>query len=105
MSRFLTLLLALCASAAFAQAQPPLDRGAALDKAVEDARAAQLALEAAEAKRDQGAEPQAGERTGNISGGSRLNESYFSRQGALEQEVTAARQRYEEAMKRWNDLK
>lgn len=105
MSRILTLLLTLFASAVFAQAQPPLDRGAALDKAVEDARAAQLALQAAEAKREQSAEPQIGERTGNAGGGSRLNENYIARQAVLDQEVAQARQRYEQAMKRWNDLK
>lgn len=105
MSRILTLLLTLFTSAAFAQAQPPLDRAAELDKAVEDARSAQLALQAAEAKREQGAEPQLGERTGNARGGSRLNENYMTRQAALDQEVADARKRYEDAMKRWNDLK
>jgi hypothetical protein len=105
MSRILTLLLALFASAAFAQAQPPLDRTAELDKAVEEARAAQLALQAAEAKREQAAEPQLGERTGNAGGGSRLNESYIARQAVLDQELAQARKRYEDAMKRWNDLK
>ena len=105
MSRILTLLLTLFASAVFAQAQPPLDRSAALDKAVEEARAAQLALQAAEAKRDQGIETQGGERSGSATGGSRPNENYFARQAILEQEVAVARKRYEEAMKRWNDLK
>jgi hypothetical protein len=38
-------------------------------------------------------------------GGSRLNEAYLARQALLEQEVAAARKRYEEALKRWNDLK
>jgi hypothetical protein len=105
MSRILTLLLTLFASAVFAQAQPPLDRSAALDKAVEEARAAQLALQAAEAKREQGAEPMIGERTGNAGGGSRLNETYMARQSLLDQEIAQARKRYEDAMKRWNDLK
>jgi len=109
MKRLLTLLITLCASvcvsASFAQAPAPVDTRSALDKAYEEARAAQLALQAAEAKRDQGAEPQAGERTGNVTGGSRLNENYMARQAALEQEVAAAGKRYEDAMKRWNDLK
>jgi len=100
MKRFLILLVTLCASIASAQTPEP----STLDKASEEARVAQLALRAAEAKRDQGAEPQEGERTGTV-GGSRLNEAYLARQALLEQEVAAARKRYEEALKRWNDLK
>ena len=102
MSRILTLLLTLYAGAAIAQAQ---DNRSALDKAFDEARAAQLALQAAEAKREQAIEPQLGERTGNATGGSRLNENYAVRQLAVDQEVAAARQRYALAMKRWNDLK
>lgn len=105
MRRLLTLLLALCASAALAQAEPQDDRRSQLDKAYEQARAAEAALHAAEAKRDQGVEPQEGERSGTASGGSRLNDSYQARQAALEREVEAARRRYEEALRRWNDLK
>ena len=101
MKRFLILLVTLCASIASAQAPQP----SALDKAFEEARAAQLALQAAEAKREQSAEPQIGERTGNAGGGSRLNENYIARQAILDQEVSQARLRYEQAMKRWNDLK
>jgi len=102
MSRLLTLLITLCASAALAQAP---DTRSALDKAYEDTRAAEIVLRAAEAKRDQGAEPEPGERTGTVGGSSRLNEAYFARQNALDQEVAEARKRYDEAMKRWNDLK
>jgi len=102
MKGLLTLLVTLYASAALSQAQ---DTRSALDKAVEEARAAQVALQAAESKRDQAAEPQLGERTGNAGGGSRLNENYVARQAAIEQEVAAARQRYDLAIKRWNDLK
>jgi hypothetical protein len=101
MKRFLILLAALCAGVATAQTPQP----SALDKAYEDARAAQLALQAAEARRDQGAETQEGERTGSATGGSRPNQNYFARQAILEQDAAAARKRYEDAMKRWNDLK
>ena len=101
MKRFLILLVTLCTSAAIAQAPQP----SALDKAFEEARAAQTALQAAEAKRDQGVDSEAGERTGSAAGGSRPNQYYFARQAILEQEVAQARKRYEEAMKRWNDLK
>ena len=81
------------------------NRTAELDKAVEDARAAYLALQEAEKRRDAGIESQPGERQGSAAGGSRPNEQYFGRQAQLEQEVEFARRRYEAAVKRWNDLK
>jgi hypothetical protein len=102
MSRILTLLITLYAGAVFAQAQ---DNRSALDKAYEEARAAQIALQAAEAKRNQGVETQEGERSGTAAGGSRPNENYFARQAVLEQEFAQARKRYDDAVKRWNDLK
>ena len=81
------------------------NRGAELDKAVEEARSAYLALQEAEKRRDAGVESQAGERTGSAAGGSRPNEQYVGRQAQLEHEVEFARRRYEAAQKRWNDLK
>ena len=102
MNRTLALLFVLCAGTALAQ---ELDRSTALNQAYENARAAQQALDAAEAKRSLAEEPQPGERSGNAGGGSRLNDNYFARQQTLDGEVDAARKRYEEAMKRWNDLK
>jgi len=100
MKRLLLVALIATCSIAFAQ-----NRGAELDKAAEEARAAQLALKEAEQRRDQGVEPQAGERLGTAAGGSRPTEQYFGRQAQLEQEVELARRRYEAALKRWNDLK
>ena len=106
MRPFLTLLITLFAGAAIAQAQAPAqDTRSALDKAYDEARAAQLALQAAEAKRDQGVESEAGERSGTAAGASRPNSNYFARQAVLEQEVMQARKRYDDALKRWNDLK
>lgn len=101
------LILAIVVSIAgsffpLAQAQ---DRSAELDKAVEEARTAYLALKEAEQRRDQGIESQPGERQGSAAGGSRPNEQYFGRQAQLDQEVEVARRRYEAAQKRWNDLK
>ena len=90
----------LAASVAVAQ-----DRRTELDKAFEEARSAQLALKDAEARRDQGVEPQAGEVQGTASGGTRPSDQYRGRQMMLEQEAEAARRRYEAALKRWNDLK
>jgi hypothetical protein len=100
-------LIALLTTSSLALAQPqPLSRSAELDKAVEEARAAYIALQEAEKRRNEGIESQAGERQGTAAGGgSRPNEQYFGRQAQLEQEVELARRRYEAAQKRWNDLK
>lgn len=103
MKRLLILVVILFASSAFAQ--EPESRTTQLDRAYDEVRAAGAALKAAEAKREQGEEPQPGERTGTVGGFSRLNDTYFARQQALEQEIAAARKRYEDAVKRWNDLK
>jgi hypothetical protein len=102
--RRLLLTLLLAGISTFATAQT--NRSAELDQAVEEARAAYLALQEAEKRRDQGVESQPGERQGTAGGGgSRPNEAYFGRQAQLEQEVELARKRYEAAQKRWNDLK
>ena len=90
----------LVAFAAFGQ-----ERRSELDKAFEEARAAQQALKEAEARRDQGVEPQPGEIQGTASGGTRPSDQYRGRQFMLEQEVEQARRRYDAALKRWNDLK
>lgn len=81
------------------------NRGAELDKAVAEARSAYLALKEAEQRRDQGIEPQAGERLGTAAGSTRPSEQYVVRQSELERAVELARLQYEAAMKRWNDLK
>lgn len=96
----LALALLLCSVGAVAQ-----NRSADLDKAYDEARAAYNALQEAEARRERGAESLPGERQSSAAGGSRPRENYFARQAILEQQVEAARQRYEAAMKRWNDLK
>lgn len=89
-------------AACFAVAQDPRTE---LDKAYEEARSAQLALKDAEARRDQGIEPQSGDVQGTSSGGTRPSDHYRGRQMLLEQEVEAARRRYDAALKRWNYLK
>ena len=100
MKRLLLLSLLVFATGAGAQ-----NRTAELDRAYEETRSAYIALQQATARRDQGVESQAGERTASAAGGSRPNENYFARQAILEQEVESARKRYEAALKRWNDLK
>ena len=97
---FDALMVGIVPRAATAQ-----DRGRELDKAYAEARAAALALKDAEARRDQGVEPQPGEVMGTASGGTRPSEQYRGRQMFLEQEVELARKRYDVALKRWNDLK
>ena len=97
---FVALMVGAVPRAATAQ-----DRGRDLDKAYEEARAAALALKEAEARRDQGVEPQPGEVLGTASGGTRPGEQYRGRQLQLEQEAELARKRYDAALKRWNDLK
>jgi hypothetical protein len=100
MKRLALALLLAASTAVLAQ-----NRSSELDQAYEEARAAYNALRQAEARRDQGIESQPGERQASAAGGSRPNENYFARQAILEQQVELARQRYEAAMKRWNDLK
>ena len=104
MSRLAYMLLLLLLSAAPVLAQAP-NRGADLDKAYEEARAAYLALQDAERRRDAGLTPESGERQATAAGGTRPTEQYLGRQLLLEQEVELARRRYDAAMKRWNDLK
>ena len=100
MKRLVLALLLVAATSVAAQ-----NRGAELDKAYQDARDAYNALQQAITRRDQGVESLPGERSGSAAGGSRPNENYFARQAILEQDVEAARKRYEATMKRWNDLK
>ena len=103
MRRLVITALLVAPLLALAQAQ---NRSAELEQAYQETRAAFLALKAAEQRRDEGVEAQAGERQGTAAGGaSRPNDNYFARQAMLEMEVEAARKRYEAAAKRWNDLK
>jgi hypothetical protein len=104
MSRLAYMLLLLLLYAAPVLAQAP-NRGAELDKAVEEARAAYIALQDAERRRETGVTPETGERQATAAGATRPTEQYLGRQLLLEQEVELARRRYEAAMKRWNDLK
>jgi len=98
--RLVFVFLLLAASAVAAQ-----ERTSDLDKAYEDARVECGALKDAEARREQGREPLPGERRGTVAGTSRLTQKYFARQAMLEQELERARERCEQAMKHWNDLK
>ncbi|MFC7514818.1 hypothetical protein ACFQUU_07370 [Herbaspirillum sp. GCM10030257] len=63
-------------------------------KSIDEANAhvikAEMLLEDARKKQQNGVEPLPGERTGNANGGSRLNDKYKARQLMLEQEVAEA---------------
>ena len=102
MKRLALALLITMSCSAFAQAP---NRSAELDKAVEDARTAYIALQEAEKRRSEGIESLPGERQGSAAGGSRPTDEYRGRQAQLEMDVEFARRRYEAALKRWNELK
>lgn len=97
------IFAALLGFAAVASAQQ--DRAAMLDRAYEEMLLARQGLDEAEARRERGVEPLPGERLGIAGGGSRLDEAYFERQKRLQQEVDEARERYREAIGRWNALR
>ena len=94
MKRLVFVFLLLAASAVTAQ-----ERMSDLDKAYEDARVECTAL------KDVASLFTPGERLGTVAGKSRLTQNYFERQAMLDQELERARERCEQAMKRWNDLK
>ena len=103
MKRLALALLITISCTAFAQAP---NRSAELDKAVEETRAAYVALQEAQKRRDEGVESLPGERIGTAAGGaSRPTDEYRGRQAMLEYDVEIARRRYEAAVRRWNELK
>lgn len=71
-----------------------LQRIARADAAVDRA---QTSLQNAKDALERGREPQPGERTGTVSGFTRLNEAYYARISALEQAVAAAQQQLDDA--------
>ena len=75
-------------------------RSAALDRAAQDVVDAFNALRAAEARRDEGVEPQDGDRSGRF-----LRGQYYQRLQALERDVQAAQARLDEALARRNALR
>jgi hypothetical protein len=77
---------------------PAATRVNRLAKADEEVRAAEEALNQARLRQIAGREPLPGERTGTVSGKSRLNEGYEERQRALEKEVTDAEARLDRAV-------
>ncbi len=108
MKKALIVIALSCVCAAGALAQAP-DRHQALENAYAEIIAADEALRAAEARRDEGVEPQPGERLGivgaNGAHASRFSPEYFERQKKLEDDVERARARLDEAYRRWNDVR
>ena len=74
----------------------------ALDGSETAIRQAQAHLEAAKTALEAGREPLPGERSGTASGASRLNDAYSTRIKALEDEVSAAQKRLDDAYSRRN---
>ena len=75
-------------------------RSAELDRAAQDVVDAFNALRAAETRRDEGVEPQDGDRSGRF-----LRGQYWQRRQALERDVQAAQARLDEALARRNALR
>ncbi|MDB5728875.1 MAG: hypothetical protein JWR25_1169 [Noviherbaspirillum sp.] len=69
---------------------PMLSKRKTYDDADSDVIRAEMLLEDARKRQEAGVEPLPGERTGNVSGGSRLNEAYRARQRALAQQIVEA---------------
>ena len=69
---------------------PQENKRKTFDDANADVVHAEMLLEDARKRQEAGVEPLPGERTGNVSGGSRLNEAYHARQKRLAEEVAIA---------------
>lgn len=67
------------------------------DELWRERNAAQANLDLARQSKANGEEPLPGERTGNASGGSRLNEGYWARQDLLERAIDSAQRRLQRA--------
>lgn len=70
---------------------PQPGKAKSADEADAEVTRAEMLLEDAKKRQDQGVEPQPGERTGNANGTSRLNEAYKARQRSLAKAVDDAR--------------
>jgi hypothetical protein len=80
-------------------------RGAALDEADAQIKAADRALTEALERQQKGMEPLPGERLGNAGGHSRLAPSYFARQQDYAADVDAARAALDEAYRLKNAVR
>ncbi len=85
--------------------QPMGDRQRALDTADADVQAARQELEAAQVALKAGQEPQAGDRTGTVSGVQRFNDAYLQRVKSLQDAVAAAQKKLDDAQARRNNAR
>lgn len=76
---------------------PDPDRRRNQSELQSDVIKAEMLLEDAKKQKEEGVEPLPGERTGTVSGNSRLNEQYWERQEALQQQVEKASEMLENA--------
>jgi len=75
----------------------PAEKKKVSDQAEANVIRAEMLLEDAKRKQEDGVEPLPGERTGNVDGASRLNEAYFARQKALAKAVSYAETNFKRA--------
>jgi hypothetical protein len=76
-----------------------------LDEATAEVIRAEMLLEDAKRQQEAGVEPLPGERTGNVGGGSRLNEAYYERQKLLAKYVHYAEEALKKAIQDRNRLR
>ncbi len=76
-----------------------------IDDATSDVIRAEMLLEDARQRQQNGVEPLPGERTGVVSGNTRLNDAYHRRQKQLAQDVADAKAALEQAKKERNALR
>jgi hypothetical protein len=83
----------------------PEEKKKIADQAESNVIRAEMLLEDAKRKQEDGVEPLPGERTGNVDGKTRLNESYWARQRALEKAVSYAERNLQRARDREQALR
>lgn len=76
-----------------------------VDEAAAEVIRAEMLLEDARKQQEAGVEPLPGERTGTVSGKSRLNEAYHERQKLLAKYVSYAEAAHKKAVEDWNRVR
>ncbi|OGB27505.1 MAG: hypothetical protein A3I66_06365 [Burkholderiales bacterium RIFCSPLOWO2_02_FULL_57_36] len=84
---------------------PATSRKMSIDEATSEVIRAEMLLEDAKKQQEAGVEPLPGERTGTVSGGSRLNEAYHERQKLLAKYVSYAEAALKKAIEDWNRVR
>lgn len=84
---------------------PTSSRKMTVDEAYAEVIRAEMLLEDAKRQQEEGVEPLPGERTGTVSGKSRLNEAYHERQKLLAKYVNYAEEALKKAREDWNRVR